>query len=282
MRKLLFLLLGWCAWTSATAQQADDTKYALIHSRTMFGLSSVMLYDGYLSSVPYSGLGVRFYNEERQYLAPDKTDVSLLGNVDFSFGATLNDAFTSSIMYIGFNYAWGGLYHFKPVRKFKCAAGALIDIDGSFKYNGRNVNNPFNMDASTNLLLAGSVTYDILVFRKILRMKADIRTPMIGCMFVPMRGASYYEMVGFGDFDKAMHFSSLHNKNAISMTYTADIPLKNAVLSLGLSGRNMRYKANDMVFIRNEWTLLFGFTFDAFYFSGRHHQPPSNFIQLDR
>jgi len=282
MKKHAVLLLACLAAFPMLAKQTGDTTFLLTTTRSMYGLSAVELYDGYLSDLPYNGLSFNYHNDQGRYLSVDVTEVSLHDYYDVSIGATANEPQTAMISYLGFDYKWGALYNFKPLSDFKFAAGTLIGANSTFKYNNRNVNNPFNMDLACNLYLAGSVTYDVPVLGRVFRMKADVRTPVIGCFFTPMRGESYYELFSLGNYDDAFHFSSLHNKNGIEVMYLLDVPLNHTTLSFGIKASNTKYAANDMIFKQNELSLLVGLTYDTHIFSGFRQLAPSNFIKQDR
>jgi len=281
MRRIFVTGFFICLFGYLQAQQPEESRYMLTNSRTMYGLSSVNLYDGYLSSVPYSGLGVRYDHESGRYLT-NNTRVSRQQNLSLLAGLTVNDAATAGIEYAGIDYARGALYHFKPVYGAKFALGTTMGADLTMKINTRNINNVYNMDMSANIFLAGSVSYDMPVRGRIYRLKATARSPLLGCMFVPVRGASYYEMFTFDQYKDAVHFSSLHNKSGIVFNCFADIPFNCATVSIGLRAQNLRYAANDMVFYQNELSLIVGYSIDYLAFSGHRRQPARNMIRLDR
>ena len=64
-----------------------------------------------------------------------------------------------------------------------------------------------------------------------LKLNYSFEAPILGCMFVPMGGASYYEMFDLGNLDNAVHFSSLHNKQGYDNTLSMVVPFKHSTLS---------------------------------------------------
>jgi len=198
-----------------------------------------------------------------------------------SAGMMLNPAFSSEMLYIGANYGWGVNYHFRLTKGLKILAGGLWDVDFGFKNVPRNINNPINLDMATNLNLTGLLIYDYPTRRRTLHLQAALQAPIIGYMFVPQGGASYYDMFQLGSLSNAFHFSSLHNKRGLNQTYTVDVPFNHSTWRFGLHFQNLKYKANNLVFAHNETSVIVGTTFDAISFSGKKKVAPQNFMSTN-
>ena len=137
------------------------------------------------------------------------------------------------------------------------------------------------MDMATNLNVSGVIRYDVSLLRMTLRLQLSAETPVVGLMFVPLAGASYYEMFELGNHAGLTHFSSLHNKRGINPKLTVDIPFAQSTWQVGLAYQHLKYEANDMVFKRNSFSLMVGTTFDVVSFSGRKKKLSPNFISTN-
>ena len=278
MKKILIFTLTIFIYSLVAAQNADEKKYLLTNKTNTFGISTLGFLDPYLSPLTYNGLGVNYNYQTSRFLSLKNTNISIQTRFNMETGIALNPQITSDMLYIGANYGWGLQYHFAPVHGFRFLAGGLWDLDFGLKDVERNINNPVNLDMSTNLNLTGLAKYDISLRHKTLKLQLTLQTPILGYMFVPKAGASYFEMFELGNLTDAFHFSSLYNKRGLNSVFTIDVPFNRTVWRVGIKAFDMRYEANNMVFNRTEFSFLIGTTFDTFNFSGRRNKAPANFI----
>lgn len=270
---ILFIVVS-----SLTAQENDtEKKYALKTTNTSFGLSALNLTDNYLSPLPYSGIGLRINSETSKLLSPDSKTLSTMLRLKLEAGTTTNPPHTASMLFLGLSGAWGMHYHFYPVTNLQILTGGLWDIDLGLKGNLRNVNNPFNMDLSTNLNLSAIIIYDIPTTKRTYRLQAAFDSPFIGCMFVPELGSSYYEIFSLKASGNFVHFSSFYNKLGLRQNYSVEIPFKNSTWRFGVGWDLLKYSTNDMIFKRNNLFVFFGYTREFFRFS-KKNPAPQNFI----
>lgn len=277
--QLLTLIIFFCS--AISAQNPDEKKYLLTTNTNILGLSYTNFLDPYLSPVNYSGIGIRFNHEGRRFLSPENTNISSQSSLNLDASVNSNPENTSSMLFMGADYSWGMHYHFRPDKRIHLLAGGLLDADFGFKYMQRNINNPINLDLAMNLNLSGVAMYNITLRRKTLRLQLTLQTPVLGYMFVPQGGESYYEMFELGNMTNTFHVSSFINKRGLKSTFTVDVPFNRSVWRFGLNFMELKYSANDMVFIRNEFGLIIGTTFDAFSFAGRKNKIPGNFISTN-
>jgi hypothetical protein len=277
MKKCFIYILSILS-SYATAQTANEQKYLLTSASNTLGYSNVSFNDPYLSPLTYSGSGLGYDFQSQRFLSVENTRISKFQKLSLLAGKVHNPPYSASMSYFGFNYGWGLRYHLKPMAKLRVQLGGLWDLDFMFKYLARNVNNPVNVDLGTNLNAFGSATYDISLFRKEMKVKLDLKSPVLGCMFVPYSGASYYEMFGLGNLDNVVHFSSLHNKRGLDANLMLEIPFHRSLLRVGIGYETMKWSANDLVFKRNNLSFKIASVFDFATFAGRKKRAPSNFI----
>lgn len=260
------------------AQSLTNELYPLTQVYHQFGLSAVQLIDPYLSILEYTGVGMRFEYSASRYLNPEITDFSSYSRVSGLAALTVNPGSTASISYMGGNAAWGIQYHYREIDNFVLLAGGNMDVDFAYKMNSRNVNNPVNIDLSTNLNAMLGARYVYPTRRRMLQFNAAIEFPIIGCMFVPFPGLSYYEMSQSNDFAEAIHFTSFHNKQGIKQNYSIDVPFNRSTWSFGTRMQELKYIADDQIYSLMEYSLFVGITYDQIRFSGRRVKVPDFFI----
>ena len=281
MKKIVLTSFAFLIGSILFAQNGENQKYLLTTRTNTVGLSLLSLTDPYLSPLKYTGTGIQFEHESRRFLSVSNTHISMQSKLNFEGGFLLNPAQTSSMTYMGVDYSWGMHYHFRPMKGLLLLAGGTCDIGFGYKDVPRNVNNPGNVDLATNLNLSGVAVYDIPLRRRTLKLRLSVETPLIGWMYVPLAGASYYEMFMLGNLSNISHFSSIVNRRGIDPKLTVDVPFKSSVWCFGLGYRGLQYSANNMVFSRNEVSFLIGTTFDAIGFGGRKRIAPKNFISTN-
>ncbi|MDR3653989.1 MAG: DUF3316 domain-containing protein [Paludibacter sp.] len=281
MKNALIVLFVYFFCVEGFAQIPETQKYLLTTKSNTFGFSTISFLDPYLSPLTYSGNGIQFNHESRRFLSLENTNISIQKKYYLLAGFALNPPQTSSMLYLGTNYSWGMHYHFRPIKGLQLLAGGSWDIDFGYKYVVRNINNPVNVDLATNLNLSGIAMYDIPLRRRTLRLQLAVETPVFGWMFVPLAGESDYEMFDLGNLSNVSHLSSIINKRGINPKLTIDVPFSRTTWQFGLSYQKLKYKANDMVFERNEFSISAGTTFDEISFSGRKRHIPQNFISTN-
>jgi hypothetical protein len=281
MKRYCSLLLSFFFSFIVLSQNTETKKYLLTTKTNYFGISTLSFTDPYLSPLIYNGNGIDFNHESRRFLSLQITDVSIQNKYFLVAGFALNPAKTSIMTYLGANYNWGLEYHLRPMKGLQILIGGSWDIDLGYKEIARNVNNPSNVDLATNINLEGTALYNIAMRRRTLRLQLTVSTPIFGYMFVPLAGVSYYEMFELGNLSNISHFSSVFNKRGINPKLSIDIPFKRTCWKFGLSYRTLKYSANNLVFNRNEISVLVGTTFDMISFAGRKKQVPDNFISTN-
>lgn len=280
--KLFVLLAGMALLSEGVYAIQPETRRVTTAHRSMAGISSLSLYDDYLSAEMYDGLGVQYNHSTARYTSNRTTTRFFQQDFSVLVANVQNRARSASIAYTDVHYAWGVLFPFKPLSGVKAAFGPMIGAGLGIKSQSRNTNNPINFDLLGELQLAGNLTYDIPFRTDHIRLKASVRTPLLGVQFAPVRGISYYEMLSFGAYDDAFHFTSPRSKNAWTGQYTVDVPLHFLTLSVGVMHRYSLFKANDMLFKQDNWSFQAGCTFDVLFFTGATRPSPASYLSLDR
>lgn len=255
----------------------DTLKYKLINVSERLAFSNIKLIDSYLSPLTYVGNTINYLHTETKFLTKQNDKISQTDRIEGSVGVLENSSNTSYITYAGFKYNWGVHYHFKEINGFRFFAGANIGGQYAMKLNTRNINNPYNMDLATDLNLSGLAKYNLQLPKFNLTITYQLEFPVMGCMFVPEMGASYYEIADLGVLSNAFHFTSLHNRFGYQSVLNFEIPFKYSTWTIGGGVNNLKYIANDMYFETNNSFVQIGVRYDISKFAGSKIKAPSVF-----
>lgn len=221
----------------AQTENIEKTVYP-VNEATLIGIGGSNIRNTYFSNsrTKYDGVGLRLLNERMRItsLANNRISSQQLLNLEFSF--TENAANTVNV-FSGFaDYSYGLHYRFQPMDNFRILTGASARGMFGFMYNTQAANNTttFHLDIDLNISAAAIYSFNINRFPLIIRYQMDI--PIMGALFSPKYGQSYYEIFGLENTSGVMSFSSFHNKFAIRNYLTADFPLGNLIVRAGYLG----------------------------------------------
>ena len=123
------------------------------------------------------------------------------------------------------NWNYGLHYQFRLTDNFKLLAGGLIDVNGGFVYNLRNTNNPASARAYVNLDASGMAIWHLKIKRYPMVLRYQVNLPVMGVMFSPHYGQSYYEIFSLGNSSGVIKFTSLHNQPSLRQMLSVDLPI---------------------------------------------------------
>lgn len=198
----------------------------------LLGVGRTSQFDSYLSPMEYSGLQVSFLTQSER--------MTHLGGQHISFQSTFHAVFTSTdnpaatADYLGGRLAYdaGWHYHYSPLANLDLKGGVLVGTDLGFLYNSRNGNNPAQGRFSIDLSLSAGAAYSFRLRKLPMQANYQADLPMIGIMFCPEFGESYYEISQQGVGHDIL---CAHPGNALSLRQflTLDFCLRRITLRIG-------------------------------------------------
>ncbi|MGL5958026.1 MAG: DUF3316 domain-containing protein, partial [Phocaeicola sp.] len=173
---------------------------------------------------------------------------------------------------VNWSYAWH--YQFQIARGLKLLAGPMIDLNGGFIYNTRNSNNPAQAKLSMNLAASAMAIYRFRIGNFPFIARYQFNLPLLGTLFSPEYGQSYYEIFTLGHWGKNILFTSLHNQPSMRHLLTLDFPISRVNLRLGYLCDLQQSHVNSLK--SHMWSNIFmvGFVKDFSLFRGKNQLPP--------
>ncbi|MCD8317902.1 MAG: DUF3316 domain-containing protein [Paraprevotella sp.] len=209
--------------------QAQEEESPLPENRytthaTLFGIGHSNLYETYLSPSAYTGPQLSVLHEtlrKTHWLDGRITTQSVL---DGFFSYASNKAGNSNEMGGKINYAIGWHYNWLIAGKLRLMAGG--DVHGGLGaiYNTRNSNNPVQAKAEADIGASLIAIYPFYIKKVPFTVRYQIGVPLIGAMFSPHYGQSYYEM-SLGNYDHNICFTYPGNAPSMRHFLTLDFPI---------------------------------------------------------
>ena len=176
----------------AAAQEATSAH--------LLGIGGTNILDTYISQEKYSGTGLTYlYLRER--VKPEKHWGNVIEHeLDLANAHDRSD--TTNEMEASYNLYWG---RYRQWRLFddhlRLQAGALVNGTLGFIYQTGGSNNPAQARAALNLMPSGVATYDFRLWKQRFTARYELNVPLVGVMFSPNYGQSYYEIFSLGNYD---------------------------------------------------------------------------------
>ena len=228
-KKLIYLGLTGCilfALCTRLQAQIDSLQtHRYVTRATMYGVGFTNVFDTYLSPQEYKGIDFRISRETIRMTKLFDGNVSVQNFFQADIGYTHNRADNNNTFSGLVNWNYGLHYQFRLTENFKLLAGGLIDANGGFVYNLRNTNNPASARAYVNLDASGMAIWHLKIKRYPMVLRYQVNLPVMGVMFSPHYGRSYYEIFSLGNSSGVIKFTSLHNQPSLRQMLSVDLPI---------------------------------------------------------
>ncbi len=228
-KQRIFSVLA-CIATSLAGYGQEPVEDALPPHRytthaMLFGAGRTRQFETYLSPLEYTGPQISFLRESLRKTHWADGRVTTQGLLHGYLAYAQNPAETADEIGGNIGYAAGWHYNWTPVRGLRLMAGGQLGAQVGFLYNTRNSNNPAQARASAELSASVAVIYNFHIRRQgfSARYQADI--PVVGAMFSPNYGQSYYEMFSQGNYDHNVCLTHPGNAPSLRQLLTLDFPI---------------------------------------------------------
>ena len=199
---------------------------------TLVGVGTASIYDSYLSPQEYKGIDFRILRETVRMTRLAKGNISTQNLFQSNLSYTHNRIDNNNTFSGLINWNYGLHYHFRITPNFQLLAGALSDLNAGFVYNLRNTNNPASVRAYLNLDASVAAIWDIRIKNYPLTLRYQANLPVVGAMFSPQKGQSYYEIFTLGNSEGVIQVTSLHNQPSLRQMLSIDLPTRRFTMRL--------------------------------------------------
>ena len=192
---------------------------------TSIGLGITTLQDTYRSPETYKGWEARFSREtfHQTKLIQGKIwqQTYFQGNFGYTDNRVENNKTATALA--NWNYGW---YYRQPLnRKFDVWVGAVADLNGGFTYNMRNGNNPVSLRAHVSIDASIIALWNLELNHRPLLLRYQANLPLIGLMFMPHYGQSYYEIFSVGERGGTIRCTTPFSSPSLRQMLSADYPI---------------------------------------------------------
>ena len=215
--------------------------------------------DQYLAPVLYSGqrvgIGTDFWQAFSKH--PDWQHV---GRVDAQFQWLYNPTGTNAIYSAGIAGGWGAGYTWSLCGKhLEIYLGPYLDFDYLARWHVRNVNKPYSMDISLDVMANAGIGYLFKGKKSSYRLRYFIRANAIGIDFVPDYWQSYYELTE--GIAGQIRCSGMWNHRTLRHELTLDMQFKHSTWRVGVMHEYLEYGIKGLWFSREQVAVVVGTCF---------------------
>lgn len=280
MLKQFILILTLAFPFYSMGQEPTEQLFALKQLNNSIGVGNVTLTDPYLSPFEYSGAFLYCSQKTMSLVTPTNSKLSYTLGGNYKIGNAKHPNYGNKLYFFDINFFGGMNKHYSLNNQLLWLLGGDLDVTIGGKYMPRNINNPFSLDLNSNINVTSSLLYDFLLFKQPLKCSYNVKVPIMGTMFVPLRGLTYYEMSTVGSWADMFHFSSFHNRMMIKQDLNLDILLHFSTFRLSIQHQMLKYNANNMTFKNNQLYFSVGTIVHLYKFRGNRAKSVKNLIPV--
>ena len=166
----------------------------------MIGLGPSRILDTYISQEKFSGVGFT-YLYIREGKKPEKHWQNTIEH-EIDLSKTKDRSGNTSMLEGNYNLYWGRYRQWLLLdNRLKLQAGGLANANLGFLYDMTVSNNPAQARMSLQIMPSGIATYGFAIGEQQFSLRYELNLPLVGIMFSPNYGQSYYEIFSRGNYD---------------------------------------------------------------------------------
>lgn len=240
----------------------------IVTNSKMIGIGATRILDTYLSQEHYSGTELRFVDHTIRQRPGRLWTTEIVHQGYFSRSKPRSkDASQLGGMYM---LSWGRHYNLH-LNNIDLRVGGMGDLNLGFLYNTRNTNNPAQLRASINASPSAAATWHFRLWKKPFHLGYELSVPVLGVMFSPNYGQSYYEIFNRGNYDRNVVVTTPFSAPSMRHMLTLDFTLWKTTFRLGYLGDYQQSKVNNLKY--HDYSHLFVIGFVRKFSITMNHEP---------
>ena len=237
-----FILFLSCWWTAPLCAQSSASRE--VENVQLLGIGHINTLDTYLSPEEYSGVELRFVSQNMR-LRPGRRFITQLTH----YGSIAMGEDRS-----GDGSQMSGLYTLNLSRRrdwhlgdsWQLQAGWMGDLNLGFIYDERNSNNPAQVCLSMQLGPSLAALCRTHLGKAKLHFRYEVSVPLVGIMFSPNYGQSYYEIFSLGNYDHNAVVTTVASAPSLRQMLTVDFRLLHTTWRVGYLGDYQQAEVNHL------------------------------------
>ena len=211
----------------------------------MVGIGPTEIYDTYLSQEHFDGVGLTVLATV-QTLPTGKHWTTLVEH-QAHLSTTDDRSGDSHEIFGDYSLFLGRMRSFNILPSLSVEVGAMAVGNVGFIYNTSNGNNPAQARVSLNLMPAVTASWDFCLLKRKCALHYEAQLPLVGVMFSPNYGQSYYEIFSRGNYDHNIVPTTFVSAPSMRHQLMADVNIgPTATLRLGYLADLQQAKVNDL------------------------------------
>ena len=252
LKKSLFRCFSLSAiilFTTSTPTLAQDTLRSnkVITNTQMLGIGAVNTLDTYLSPEEYTGTELRYISHSVRENGT-KLSRELVHQAQILSVRNRRENNNELGGFYNFQYNWQyalGKWNVGE-GELRLKAGGGIDTRLGFLYNMRKSNNPAQAYGQVNIAPNAVAAYRFRLRNLPFLLRYEVQVPLLGLIFSPNYGQSYYEIFTRDNYDHNLVVTSPVSAPSLRQLLTLDFTLRHTTFRVGYLGDYQQAKVNQL------------------------------------
>ena len=234
----LSLIIYHLSFSHAVAQVTATTSYQI-------GFGNTRVLDTYLSQENFSGFGLTLLANSERTRSGRHWFTRIEHQLNLSNVKDRTDK--QSELQGDYTIFVGRLRHWQLQNNWTVQVGGMLTGNAGFIYNTSNSNNPAQARVAINLMPTATVSKGFSLWHHDACVRYEVYLPLVGLMFSPNYGQSYYEIFNRGNYDHNIvpttFIATPNFRQQLSLEYSIT---PHTAITLGYLGDYQQAKVNSL------------------------------------